>query len=272
MRSASYSGPDSANTPVKNFVYDSATVNGVSMANAKGHLAEAYTGSSGSKITDEGFSYSVVGQVTDVYEETPHSGTYYHPTAAYWNNGALKTAWISSLPSISYGADGEGRTSTVSASSGQNPITATSYNVAGQVTGVTFGSSDSDTYTFDPNSGRMTQYKFNVSTQSVTGNTTWNPNGSLKQLAITNQLNSLDTQTCNYTHEDLARIYTVDCGASKWQQDFTYDQFGNITKTVPTGGTGISFQPTYSLSLTNQITGLPGVTPATDADGRGLLP
>jgi RHS repeat-associated protein len=132
---------------------------------------------------------------------------------------------------------------------------------------VTFGSGDSDSYGFDPNSGRMTQYKFNVSTHSVTGNTTWNPNGSLQQLAIANQLNSADTQTCNYTHEDLGRIESVDCGAAKWQQNFSYDAFGNLTKTVPGGGTGIGFQPGYSAS-SNWITSLPGITPTTDADGR----
>jgi RHS repeat-associated protein len=113
----------------------------------------------------------------------------------------------------------------------------------------------------------MNQYKFNVGTQSITGNTIWDPNGSLKQLAITNQLNSADTQTCNYTHEDLGRIDSVDCGAAKWQQNFTYDVFGNITKTVPGRGTGIGFQPDYSAS-SNWITSLPGIIPTTDADGR----
>jgi RHS repeat-associated protein len=265
--SMSYSGIDAPNTPVKTFVYDSATVNGVAMSNAKGHLAEAYTGSSGAKITDEGFVYSTVGQVTEVWESTPHSGTYYHPTASFWNNGALKSVWISALPVISYGADGEGRTSTVSAASGQNPVTATSYNVGSQVTGVTFGSADSDSFTFDPNTGRMTQYKFNVNTQSVIGNTSWNSNGSLAQLAIANPVNTADAQTCNYTHDDLARIATVNCGTTKWTQNFSYDVFGNISKTVPAGGTGSSFQATYS-STTNWISSLPGVTPATDNDGR----
>lgn len=37
------SGPNSSNTPSKHFVYDSATVNSVAMANAKTRLAETYT-------------------------------------------------------------------------------------------------------------------------------------------------------------------------------------------------------------------------------------
>jgi RHS repeat-associated protein len=88
-----------------------------------------------------------------------------------------------------------------------------------------------------------------------------------RQLAITNPLNSFDTQTCNYTHDDLARIASVDCGAAKWQQNFSYDAYGNIAKTVPTGGAGISFMAGYSAS-SNWLTSLPGITPTSDFDGH----
>jgi RHS repeat-associated protein len=51
----------------------------------------------------------------------------------------------------------------------------------------------------------------------------------------------------------------VDCGSTKWQQYFTYDAYGNIKKFVPTGGTGISFQPTYGNN--NRYSGdLPGLS------------
>jgi len=36
---------------------------------------------------------------------------------------------------------------------------------------MTLGSTDSDSFTFDPNTDRMTQFQFNVNSQSVTG--TW---------------------------------------------------------------------------------------------------
>ena len=85
------SGAYAAATPQKHFVYDSATVNGVVMANAKGRLAEAYTGPSTAKITDLGFSYSARGEVTDTYESTPHSAGYYHVAATYWPNGMLNS-------------------------------------------------------------------------------------------------------------------------------------------------------------------------------------
>src|SRR5208337_589722 len=43
-----------------------------------------------------------------------------------------------------------------SASTGQNPVTATSYNAFSEVTGVTFGSGDSEAFVYDPGTGRMT--------------------------------------------------------------------------------------------------------------------
>jgi len=274
------SGPDASVTQSKTFVYDSATFNSTAMANPKGRLIEAYTGSSGSKTTDEFFSYSVRGELLDTWQCTPHSGTngcaavgnYYHGTAGFWENGALKSlgSSITGLPTQTYGVDPMGRPNTVNASSGQNPVTSTSFDLPNFKTTVTYGSADSDVVTLDPNTGRMTQYKFNVGSQNATGNLSWNSNGSLLTLAITNQLNSLDTQTCSYTHDDLSRIYSVGCvngSTNRWNQNFTYDAFGNITKTVPTGGTGTSFQPTYS-SSSNWITALPGVTPTTDSNGQ----
>src|SRR2546422_4689154 len=48
------SGSYASVTAQKHFVYDAATVNSVVMSNAKARLAEAYTGTSASKITDLG--------------------------------------------------------------------------------------------------------------------------------------------------------------------------------------------------------------------------
>jgi hypothetical protein len=272
------SGSYSANTPNKYFVYDAATVNGQAMANAKGRLAEAYTAAtqSGTKKTDLGLSYTARGEVADVYESTPNSGGYYHVNATYWANGLVNQLngganALPGLPTISLAPDGEGRTSTVSASSGQNPVTATAYNVFGLPTSVTLGSGDSDAFAFDANTGRMTQYKFNIGAtpQSVVGNLAWNANGSLAQLQITDPFNSANQQTCGYSHDDLRRIASVNCGAGMWQQNFSYDAFANLTKSVPQGGTGYSFQPTYN-PATNRISSLPGFTPSYDANANVL--
>src|SRR5215469_10529291 len=248
------SGPNSANSPSKFFVYDSATVNSVAMANAKARLAEAYTctGSCSTKITDEGFSYTVRGEMSDVYESTPHSGAYFHVNELYWPNGTLnQISGLSGLPTLTYAPDGEGRVKAVSASSGQNPVTATGYNVRSQPNQVTFGSGDSDAFTFASGTFNMTQYKFTVGAtpQTVVGTLTWGLNGTLRKLAITDAFNATNTQTCTYTYDDLARVASGNCG-SVWSQTFSYDAFGNITKS----GTN-SFSPGYVASTNHMMTG-----------------
>jgi hypothetical protein len=118
---------------------------------------------------------------------------------------------------------------------------------------------------------RMKQFQFNVGTQSqsLTGNLTWNANGTLAAQQTTDPFNAADTQNCTYTHDDLVRLASVNCGAATWEQNFTYDAFGNLTKTVPTGGTGDSFQPAYNFS-TNRMTSIASFTPTYDADGNVL--
>jgi RHS repeat-associated protein len=263
--SLTYSGPYSSSTPNKYFVYDAATVNGVAMTNVKARMAEAYTATSstGTKITDVGLSYSVRGEPSDVYESTPHSGGYYHSSATYWANGALDTLGsnIASLPVFTYAPDGEGRINTVSASAGQNPVTGTTYSVASLPTLVNFGSSDSDSFTYDPNTNRMTQYEFTVNSQSVVGALTWNSIGTLEDLSVTDPFFSGGNQSCAYTHDDLSRIASANCG-SVWSQTFSYDAFGNISKS----GT-VSFQPTYNY-LTNRMTEVGSSTPTYDANGN----
>jgi len=251
-------------TPSRHLVYDSATVNGVAMAYPEARLAEAYTctGSCTSKLTDIGLSYTKRGEVSDAYESTPHSSGYYHVTQTYWANGVPDVlSNLTGLPTITYGVDAEGRVTSASASSGQNPLTSTVYNTASAPTTVNFGSSDSDTFSYDPNSARTNGYTFSVNSQSVAGTLTWNSIGTLETLAIVDPINSTNAQTCNYTHDDLSRIASDHCG-SGWSQTFTYDAFGNINKS----GTQ-SFQPNYS-SSTNHMTSIGSYTPTYDANGN----
>src|SRR5579871_5572263 len=128
-----------------------------------------------------------------------------------------------------------------------------------------FSFGDADNFMYDP-MGRMKEYSYTVHSQTLSGNLAWNANGTLASLMITDPFHSANTQDCTYSHDDLVRIASVNCGASTWQQNFTYDPFGNITKTVPTGGTGMSFQPTYS-ATTNHITSINSFTPTYDANG-----
>jgi len=260
------SGSYASKTPSKYFVYDSATVNSVVMSNTKGRMAEAYTCVSpcSAKLTDIGFSYTVRGEPSDVYESTPNSGGYYHINEQYWANGALEQlSGLSSFPTFTFTPDGEGRVYEVSASSGQNPVTNTAFNNASLPTSVTFGSGDSDSFTYDPNTDRMTQYQFAVNGQSLTGALTWNANATLQNLNITDALNSTDTQSCSYIYDDLMRVASANCG-SVWSQTFSYDVFGNISKSG-----SVAFQPTYS-SATNQMTSVGSFTPTYDSNGNLL--
>jgi RHS repeat-associated protein len=250
--SITYTGPNSIGVN-KYFVYDTATVNGAAMQNGTGRIVEAYTAATqgGTKITDIGYSYDVVGQLTDVYESTPHSGGYYHVNASFWPNGAVNvlnggTSKLPGLPTITYGLDGEGRTKTVSASTGVNPVTSTSYNNFNRVTDVTFGSADTAHFGFDLNTGRVTQYKATINGTAMHGDLTWSANGSLRSLSITDPFNASDAQTCNYGtsttpgYDDVGRLVSVNCG-SAWSQSFTYDAFGNIAKSG-----SISWMPGYN--------------------------
>ena len=281
---------DQAGSHCKRFRYDNdpgypGSTKPTGLTNTLGRLIEAATDhcdTGDAIITDEWFSYSSRGELTDVYEKTPNSGGYYHTTAQYWATGTLETlSGIPGVPTINYGAtgaglDGEGRITQVAAASGPNPVTGVTYsasgttNPVGALTGVTFGSADSDSFTYDPSTGRMATYTFSVNSQTDEGTLTWNSNGTLNQLLINDQITGTsDSQTCNYTYDDLARIggknpngFSVDCGSTKWQQLFTYDAFGNITKS----GTS-SFIPGYSPTQ-NQFTSIPGRSVSYDGDGN----
>ncbi len=243
------------------FIYDAATVNGISLQNPKGRLVGAYNcvAPCTSHQTDTVFSYSARGETTDTWEQTAHSGGYYHVTQSYWEHGAPKQlSNLPELPTITYGGtiggtvgvDGEGRFTQVTADSGQNPITGASYVTSGTaqpigaLAQVNFGSGDNDQFSYDPHTGQLTGYTFNVGSpaQADIGALTWNANGSLQKLQITDRISgTTDSQTCNYTHDDLGRIASVNCG-TPWSQTFSYDPFGNINKS----GT-LSFQPgTYT--------------------------
>jgi YD repeat-containing protein len=99
------------------------------------------------------------------------------------------------------------------------------------------GTIDKDSYTYDPNTGRMTGYTFTVGStpKSVAGALTWNADGALRNLAVTDGFNAGGTQTCNFGtasvmgYDDLGRLLSVDCG-STWAQAFSYDRYGNLTK------------------------------------------
>jgi len=278
--------------PCKRFRYDNSSgytgsTKPSGLVNTLGRLIEVATdrcdATGDTILSDEWFSYDKRGEVTDVYESTPHSGGYYHTTAAFWPTGLLKTlSGIPGVPALNYGAngpglDGEGRITQVTASSGPNPVTSVTYstssnpNYLGALTGLTFGSADSDSFTYDSNTGRMLTYGFNVNGKTDSGSLTWNTNGTLAKLVVSDQISgTADSQTCTYGYDDLQRVSSVNCG-TLWSQNFAYDGMGNISKSVPSGDAGGQFLPTYSTTPpTNRFTAIPGVTVNYDADGNLL--
>jgi hypothetical protein len=124
---------------------------------------------------------------------TPNSGGYYNIGATYWapqNLLDVLTPSLSGMPNWTYGPDGEGRVNAVSASAGQNPLTATSYNGFSEPTGLTLGSADSDAFQYDPKTGRMTQYQATIDGSSAYSALTWNANWTLESRSTLDPFNT----------------------------------------------------------------------------------
>jgi RHS repeat-associated protein len=254
---------------------------GITVSNSMGRMAEAETDictgwpSQASIITDEWFSYDADGRLTDVYEMTPNSGGYYHTMVAYWANGTVNT--LSGIPGLSawaFAPDGEGRLS--SATYGTTKwVASTAYYPSNSQTTVSFGNGDKDVYGFDGKTGRMNSFTFTVGStpQSLTGTPNWNANGTLGSLAITDPFNSVNTQTCSYTYDDLGRLagknsngYSIDCG-SGWQQLITLDAFGNITKSGTSSFAASYVNPSTGIT-NNQEQTVASCVPTYDANGN----
>jgi len=264
-------------TACKRFRYDNTSgvlgsiPSGISILYPYGRLVEAETDTcaspitSSSMITDEWFSYDKDGRLTDVWELTPylksHSLGYYHTTVGLFGNGALNTlSGIPGLTTETYGLDGEGRLSTAEEGT-DNMMRSVAYNAASLPTAINLGSSngtDNDAYNYDPNTGRMTKWVFTVGSSNQTGTLNWNPIGTLGSLAIVDGFNSVGTQTCNFGtsghmgYDDWNRLVYDDCGSGGWGQQYSYDQYDNLTKSVISGRTGTTFNPGYS-SANNQF-------------------
>jgi RHS repeat-associated protein len=241
------SGPDSSTTSPKSFVYDATTFICPNGANVIGRLAEVYTGLSGSKTTDEGCCYSKRGEVTDVYQSSPHSAGYTHLMLSYYENGELKSiSGIPGLGTVTYAVDTYARPKAVTVGS-QKRVNSITYTTAEMIGTLTYASGDSDVYGVNAY-GNVSSFTHNVNGSAMKGVLAWNQNGTLGTLTITDALNTADTQSCAYKYDDLVRIASVNCGISIWQQNFTYDPFGNITKSVPSGSTGVNWAPGYKQS------------------------
>jgi RHS repeat-associated protein len=256
VTSITYTGPNAG--PSKYFIYDSATYQGTTMANAIGNLAEAYTCTTcpGTKITDEFFSYDKRGSLTDTWERTPNSFNYYHTAVGYFPNYAVNSVGGPGGTHVGYSLDSKGRPYTATVNNGAVVlVNSTSYNPADQPLSVNIGLGDSDVFSYD--SGyRLNTFTYNVGAAGTNeaGVINYNSgNNTLASLQITDGFNTGNNQTCTYGYDDMLRLNSDSCN-SVWSQTFSYDRYGNVTKSG-----SISFMPGYSPS-SNHYTSVQGAT------------
>jgi RHS repeat-associated protein len=104
---------------------------------------------------------------------------------------------------------------------------------------------------------------------TLTGAVGWNANWTLGTLGLTDGFNAANTQNCSYGYDALARVNGVNCvngSTSVWNQSFTLDPFGNISKS----GTS-SFDASYLLTngtTNNQEQSVGSCIPTYDASGN----
>jgi RHS repeat-associated protein len=282
---------------VYGYYYDSGsvgiTVNGMSVSTGYGQgstsssvaasLASAINSTSSFPVTA-----TASGSVLTLTSTVPGPSINYTVSGSSSNSFAVSSGTVSGGsnaptigPAMTYAIDGAGRPySATDGTNGLNLVTSTAYNAANLPTSVTFGNAatgsnaDTDSFGYDPNTNRPTSFTYTVnptsSTLTVAGNLIWNANGSLQQLAFNDSSDSTKNQTCTYSADDLSRIASVNCGNATWAQNFSYDAFGNINKTVPYNATGGAYTAAYS-PITNHV--LPGTispSPAYDAVGNQL--
>ena len=121
---------------------------------------------------------------------------------------------MTGIPNQTYGVDAQGgRVYSVSASSGQNPVTATGYNyapsgysftLATPVSSISYGSNDSDTFSYD-NMLRMAGATYKVGAQQVAYGFTWNANGTLSSFTLNDPWNT-NNVGCNIDTPGAARF------------------------------------------------------------------
>jgi RHS repeat-associated protein len=233
------------------------------ITNGAGRIVEAetddctvYPPTAGHWFSDEWFSYDAVGNVTDMWESTPHSGGYYHSSAKYFANGKMSSLTLPAVGTVNYTVDPDGRWQSMKVGS-LTLVSSVTYGPNGP-TQVNVGmGTDKDVYTYDVATGRMKTFQFFVGSANSLNTLNWNTNGSLGSLNIVDGFYSSNSQTCAYIYDDLARLTSDQCG-TPWAQTYSYDMYDNMNQ--------FGSQPfTYTYNAANNHYSTSGVT--YDADG-----
>jgi hypothetical protein len=247
--------------------YTGTIPSGITLSNQYGRMVEAVTDAcvaaashtASTLITDEWFAYDKDGHQATLWQLTPHSTQYYESIATFFGNGVPATVDLAnpSEYTMTYGIDGEGRFNKLTdTTASQDIVTGTTYFPAANPEVVSLTSTDNNAYTYDLNTNQMTKFVFTVGSNNLTGNLYWNANNTLGYLTVTDGFNSGGSETCYSNasgsvgagYDDLGRLVEFDCGSGNWGQQFAYDQFDNLTKTVLSGRTGTTWNPTYNTS------------------------
>ncbi|MGH9395141.1 MAG: hypothetical protein ACRD1E_13290 [Terriglobales bacterium] len=111
---------------------------------------------------------------------------WYLASAQHYPNGVASNLVVPGLaPVVNYGLDGEGRPNLIDGAT--TLVSAAGYSADG-LASITFGSDDSDAYSYDAATGRMTQYSFTVNGTSNIGALAWDSNGTLASLGLTQNI------------------------------------------------------------------------------------
>ena len=225
-----------SSTLSKGYIYDQSQLG---LGNPLGRMVVAYTANGANWNESESFGYDARGSMTDFLQLTP-DGSQYHTQNGYaanglvgWRRGCFSTSncTTSFTNYLAYNIDGAGRYNGLyDATFGEEVWYGTTYSPASQPSALVFSSGDSESFTWDSGTGRMKTWNSIVGSNTQGGTLTWNGNGTLGQLQITDTYHTGNAQTCAFGYDDLSRLTTDQCG-SAWQQTFGYDAFGNIEKT-----------------------------------------
>jgi hypothetical protein len=251
------SGPNSATTPTKLFGYDGGPSSPCTPGNIVGRLCFANNILNGAQTVTsaEYYTYDSYGRLNSVDQTSlpAVNSIEFVTSATYWDNGTIASlSGINGVPTFTYGLDGEGRP--YSATAASTPIVSSlTYDATSSPLTITYGNGDTDSYQWDANSHNMTQYQFKMGSGGTTdtGVLTWNANQTLGTLAITDNISSADTGTCNFAHDDLVRITSSASGTNcKFVETYTYsnDYAGNVTKSG-----NLSFAPGYTPSTNRML-------------------